>query len=122
MKSSIKDLPVFLDNDLAISQGVEWGNMTFGAAKIRQTVDITPLLKGLPNDRCQCPHWGYVLKGQIRAKFSDQEEVYETGDLYFIPPGHTIIVEAGTEYIEISPTDELAKSQEVIQRNMQAMQ
>lgn len=122
MKSSIKDLPVFLDNDLAISQGVEWGNMTFGAAKIRQTIDITPLLKGLPNDRCQCPHWGYVLKGQIRAKLSDHEEVYNTGDLYYIPPGHTVVVESGTEYFEISPTDELAKSLEAIQRNLEAMQ
>src|SRR4051812_47232546 len=27
----------------------------------REDVDHTPLLRGLPDHRCQCPHWGYVL-------------------------------------------------------------
>jgi hypothetical protein len=22
--------------------------------------DFTPMLEGLPDDMCQCPHWGYV--------------------------------------------------------------
>jgi hypothetical protein len=25
----------------------------------REDFDATPLLKGLPDDQCQCPHWGY---------------------------------------------------------------
>jgi len=24
----------------------------------REDLDATPLLKGLPDDQCQCPHWG----------------------------------------------------------------
>src|SRR5207245_7421707 len=27
--------------------------------------DLAPLLKGLPDDRCQCPHWGFLFKGRI---------------------------------------------------------
>ncbi len=28
-------------------------------------VDTTPLFQGLEGNLCQCPHWGYVLRGQI---------------------------------------------------------
>jgi len=28
-------------------------------------VDTTPLFVGLQGNSCQCPHWGYVLQGQI---------------------------------------------------------
>ena len=28
-------------------------------------VDTTPLFKGLEGDLCQCPHWGFVLRGQL---------------------------------------------------------
>ena len=27
--------------------------------------DLAPLFEGLPDDRCQCPHWGYVLRGKL---------------------------------------------------------
>ena len=30
----------------------------------REDADATPLFKGLPDDRCQSPHWGYVVSGQ----------------------------------------------------------
>ena len=28
-------------------------------------VDTTPLFQGLEVNLCQCPHWGFVLRGQI---------------------------------------------------------
>src|ERR1022692_1393692 len=40
---------------------------------IRQGADLAPMLKGLPDDRCQCPHWGYegthqpMLSGEQRG-------------------------------------------------------
>jgi hypothetical protein len=92
--------------------------MTIEAGDIRHSIDITPLLKGLPNDRCQCPHWGYVLKGQIRYTYDDHEEVYSAGEVYYAPPGHTAVLEVGCEYIELSPTDELSKAMEVVELNM----
>jgi hypothetical protein len=42
-------------------------------------VDATPLMKGLPDDRCQCPHWGYVLSGKMTFRYADAEEVFEAG-------------------------------------------
>ena len=29
--------------------------------------DFTPLFAGLPGDRCDCPHWGYVVEGSITS-------------------------------------------------------
>ena len=81
--------------------------------------DLAPLFAGLPNDRCQARHWGYVLKGKITFRFADREETYEAGDAYFAPPGHTPMLFAGTEVVEFSPTDELAQTMEVVMRNMQ---
>ena len=37
-----------------------------------QDMDMTPLFKGLPDDRCQCPHWGYVFKGKVGYTYADQ--------------------------------------------------
>ena len=122
MKSSINDLPVLRDNPQVMSRAVEWGSMTINAVEVRQTVDVAPLLKGLPDDRCQCPHWGYVIKGRMGIKLPDHEEVCVAGDLYYIPPGHTVVIEEGTKYIEFSPTDELEKTMEVIERNLPDMQ
>lgn len=67
--------------------------------------DAAELFRGLPDDRCQCPHWGYVLTGRVVFRFADREETYEAGDAYYAPPGHTPIVFAGTELVEFSPTE-----------------
>ena len=67
------------------------------------TIDATPLFKGLPGDQCSCPHWGYVFKGRITYRFADHEEVFEAGDAFYVPDGHTPLVEAGTEFVQFSP-------------------
>ena len=36
---------------------------TINFTSIREDSDLAPLLKGLPGDSCQCPHWGYMLAG-----------------------------------------------------------
>ena len=43
------------------------------------------MLKGLPGDRCDCPHWGYVFKGRLIWTFGDREEVFEAGDAFYVP-------------------------------------
>jgi hypothetical protein len=65
--------------------------------------DFSPLLRGLPEDRCQGPHWGYVLKGRLRIQYADGEEVLRAGDFYHMPPGHTGIAEEDTEFLEVAP-------------------
>ena len=88
----------------------------------REDVDATPLLKGLPDDRCHCPHWGYVFKGRLTFRFADHEEVFEAGDAFYLPPGHIPRAEAGTEYLQFSPAEELRAVSEQLLKNMAAMQ
>jgi hypothetical protein len=121
MRGSMKDLPVSLEAPEGKMWQVEWGGNTVEFGKFKQVVDPAPLFKGLPDDRCQCPHWGYVIKGRLRYRFKDHEEVYEAGDAYYVSPGHTPVLEAGVEYVEFSPSAELAKTMEVVGQNMQMM-
>jgi hypothetical protein len=94
-----------------------------GFTMFRENVDGTPLLKGLPNDMCQCPHWGYVLTGSVTFRFPDHDEVYEAGDAFYTPPGHIPLAhEPGSEYVMFSPADEMRITEETIMRNFRAMQ
>jgi hypothetical protein len=96
---------------------------TVNFVEFREDLDQAPLLKGLPDDRCQCPHWGYVFKGRLTFRFADREEVHEAGDAFYLPPGHVGVAnEPGTEFVQFSPTAELRETEAVITKNMQAMQ
>ena len=88
-----------------------------------EDIDATPLMKGLPDDRCQCPHWGYVVTGKLTFRYADREEVFEAGDAFYTPPGHVPVKhEPGTEIVLFSPADELRKTEAVMMKNMQVMQ
>jgi hypothetical protein len=87
-----------------------------------EDIDHAALFKGLPDDRCQCPHWGYVLKGSVTFRFADHDEVYQAGDAFYAPPGHVPADTAGCEYLEFSPADELKKTEAVLMKNMEQMQ
>lgn len=81
--------------------------------------DLTEYFKGLPEDRCQCPHWGYVFNGKVTFKTADGDETFEAGDAYHVGPGHTPILYAGTDVVEFSPTEELNRTLEVVSKNME---
>jgi hypothetical protein len=51
----------------------------------REDADATPFFDGLPEGRCQSPHWGYVLGGRVTFRFAEHEEIYEAGDAYYAP-------------------------------------
>jgi hypothetical protein len=84
-------------------------------------IDGAPLLKGLPGDRCACPHWGYVLKGTATFTYADHTETYAAGDAFYTPPGHTPAHSADSELLLFSPSAELAVTEKAMQRNMAAM-
>jgi hypothetical protein len=88
----------------------------------REDIDATPLLRGLPDDRCQCPHWGYVISGAVTFRFADREEVFEAGDAFYTPAGHVPVKhEPGTEIVLFSPAEQLRETDAVMARNMEAM-
>ena len=96
------------------------GDYTIGFETYTADADLAELFKGLPDDRCQCPHWGVVLKGKLKFTSDEGETVIEAGDAYYMPPGHLPYLYAGTEVVEFSPTTQLNETMAVIEKNMAA--
>jgi mannose-6-phosphate isomerase-like protein (cupin superfamily) len=110
------------DNEMAEERSAELDGYTVQFISVRQTADLAPMFEGLPDDRCQCPHWGYVLAGRLTWRFGDREEICEAGDAFYVPPGHTPGGDAGSDFVLFSPTHELQETMAAIMRNMEAAQ
>jgi hypothetical protein len=81
--------------------------------------DIAPLLKGLKDDGCQAPHWGYMIDGEVVVTYTDgKTETCRKDDLFFWPPGHSVRVVKDSEVILFSPQREHT---EVINHMLKAM-
>ena len=121
MKTSKQNAPDSLEMEGYEGHFADLGGYTVGFETYTAEADLADLFKGLPNDHCQCPHWGVVMKGKLTYRYSDgTEETISEGEAYYARPGHLPYLYAGTEVVEFSPTDELAKTVEVINKNMEA--
>lgn len=70
-------------------------------------VDTTPIFEGLEGDRCQCPHWGFMLRGRITTTDAEgNEETVDADDLFYWPPGHNVKVDLDADFIMFSPQHE----------------
>ena len=70
-------------------------------------VDTTELFQGLEGNLCQCPHWGFVLRGQITTTdASGTKETVKSNDLFYWPAGHNVKVDVDAEIIMFSPQHE----------------
>jgi hypothetical protein len=47
------------------------GGMSASFIRLPEGTDLGPALKGLTDDRCQCPHWGYLLRGRLQMRTAD---------------------------------------------------
>jgi len=117
-KISKRDAPDVMELDGYEGHFGELGDYTVAFESYTADTDLADLFKGLPDDRCQCPHWGVVLKGKLKYTDDDGETVIEAGEAYYVGPGHLPYLYAGTEVVEFSPTGELQKTFEVIEQNM----
>jgi len=82
--------------------------------------DASPF-KGLPDDRCQCDHWGYLFEGSFRVTYGDgEEEVVHAGEAYHLRPGHFVQTLEPVQLIELSPVAEHDRTMAVIARNVGA--
>src|SRR5262245_28548249 len=120
MRATRDTLPILFGEDPAAIRGADWGGLRSMIVSLPAGADVASLLKGLPNDQCTCPHWGYVLKGRMRVIYDDGEELLQAGDLVYIPPGHVPIVEEDIEFLEFSPPAESEAVLEVVKRNVAA--
>ena len=120
MRGSKADIPVAMEAMGVVVRQLEWGDMNFAFESFPAGTDTEPIFKGLPDDRCQCPHWGYVIKGRLRVRYKDHDEVINAGDAYYLQPGHLPYFEEDTEVVEFSPLGEYQETLEVVGRNIAA--
>ena len=70
-------------------------------------VDTTPLFRGLEDDVCQCPHWGFVLEGKLTTiDCYGYQETVGKDELFYWPPGHNVRVDENASIIMFSPQHE----------------
>ena len=108
-------MKLFRPSDLSVrveGDGVEFrtaaaGELTVGWMKLRQGVDLEPATRGLPDDLCPCPHWGFVIKGKVRMKTKNGSEDFGAGQAFYWDPGHAPEALEDSEYVDFSPTREL---------------
>jgi hypothetical protein len=114
-------IPVEFEADVATTRAIEGGGMTIAIERLSAGVETAPLFKGLPDDACQSPHWGYLVSGRLRIVYSDgSEESIVAGQAYYLPRSHNVVVEEDALIVEFSPTDERARTMEHAAQMMQA--
>ena len=119
MHAAIIDIPIEMQADGIETRGMTCGDVTIRHVALPAGVDFTPLFKGLPDDRCQCPHWGYVTAGSITVRYSDgTEETTTAGEIFYWPAGHTGWTDRGVAFIEFSPADAIAPVLDHLARQM----
>lgn len=111
------------DFGLVEVQTAELDGVTYDHVVVKQPVDMTFMLRGLPGDCCHCSHWGTVVKGSMVVRYEDgREEKAVAGDVFHMTPGHIPTYEVGTEIVQFSPTGDLKATDEAIKRNLAALQ
>ncbi|NYJ00532.1 hypothetical protein HNR19_001230 [Nocardioides thalensis] len=106
------DLPVKMNALGAVARhlpdfGTAHGPLAAEYFSLAAGVDIAPLLRGLDDDVCFAPHWGYVLAGRVVVTFADgASETDVTGDVFHWPAGHSVRVEEDAELVLFSPAAE----------------
>lgn len=116
--ASRDELPLQQITPTYSSRFADWGGMTVGIEAAPKGMDATSSLKGLPDDRCQAHHWGYMLSGRIVVDYGDRRETIVAGQAYYVEPGHRIHFEEDSEAVEFTPTEELRRTLDAVRENV----
>lgn len=127
MRIAREEIPAKIDVPGAVARQTEafgdatgFGRMAGEWFSLGAGTDIRPLLKGLQDDACQTPHWGYVLTGELVVSYTDgKAETCREKDLFYWPPGHSVRVAKDAEVILFSP---LHEHRHVMDHMIKAMQ
>jgi hypothetical protein len=90
---------------------VEWGGLRVSIELL--AADAAPGRGRLV--RCPCPHWGFVRGGRLRVHYPDHDELLSAGDLYYVAPGHVLVVEEDCDVLELSPVEAWLRAVSVLE-------
>lgn len=110
------------DFGLAEDRAEDLGEYTVDFVSIRQDHDLAALLAGLDGGQCPCPHWGYVITGELTVRYGDREETIGAGEAFYMPPGHVPGARAGSEFVQFSPAAQLRDVQAAMAKAMAQLQ
>jgi hypothetical protein len=97
-------MPIELSAGDLETRYIELGDMAIRHARVPAGTDLSPVLIGLPDDRCPSPHWGIVLSGSIHVDHADgTEETAKAGEIYHWPAGHSAHTTEDVVFIEVGP-------------------
>jgi hypothetical protein len=111
MRIAKNDIPIKIAAPGAVArQAIDFGDASsYGSLaaeyfSLGAGTDIAPLLKGLDDNACQAPHWGFMLSGEVVITYTTgREEKCSGDDLFYWPPGHSVRVVEDAEVILFSP-------------------
>jgi hypothetical protein len=96
-----------LRQQLDFGDATGYGRISAEYFSLGAGVDTRPLFVGLDGNACQCPHWGYVIKGVITTTdASGKQETVRAHDLFYWPKGHNVLVTEDAEIVMFSPQRE----------------
>ena len=101
---SRQDVPLAIEDNGVELRMREEGDLTVCFVRMRAGVNLVPALKGLPDDLCPCPHWGYMFKGRVRMHTKNGPRDFAADQPFYWAPGHAPEALEDTDYVDFSPT------------------
>jgi hypothetical protein len=120
VRCQLGDLPVVFAEAGIVTRELPLGEFDVSYETLPRGLDLAPLFRGLPQDMCQCPHWGYLLRGRVRVEYPDREEIIEPGDCFHLPAGHLPRFEEDSEWVVFSPRGAHKVTADAVRRNKDA--
>jgi hypothetical protein len=106
---SRQEVPIAIEGDGVELRMREEGELTVCFVRLSAGVNLAPALKGLPDDLCPCPHWGYMLTGRVRMHTNNGPRDFEAGQPFYWAPGHAPEALEDAEYVDFSPTEQFRR-------------
>ncbi len=111
MRIAKNDIPTKIDVPGAVARQAigfgaasDYGSLAAEYFSLGAGTDIAPLLKGLDDDACHAPHWGFMMAGEVVITYTNgRQETCVGDDLFYWPPGHSVRVVKDAEVILFSP-------------------
>jgi hypothetical protein len=121
MRAAPTDVPVLAEGPGFTSRLTHCGEVDVAVETLAGGRDSTELFRRAFSDgRCQVPHWGYLVKGRMRVRYPDHEEVILAGEVWYMPPGHIPTTEEDVENIVFTLAGEYEQLMVALARGMGA--